>query len=114
MISGKVGKSLFLFSDDVEGMLHHDFNGVLAFECWNNIAFDGLSIHRETLHTLLHTIRIADMDEVLSTAELTLHRELTARSWYAWVDEQSVVAWLHTEDILLFSAEFCLYKVILL
>lgn len=69
---------MFLFSDDVVGVLHHDFNGVLAFECWNNIAFDGLSIHRDTLHTFLHTIRIADMDEVFSTTELTLHRELTA------------------------------------
>lgn len=97
---GKIPDAAFFYRSEARDLAHGDFHGVAALGSGHNIALKGLTVEDDAADTLLHTFRVADGDEVLASAELTLHSVFLGRLRHARIDEQTVVGGLDAEDVL--------------
>ena len=72
----------------------------LTFFKRNQAAFIFFAVYNHFLNTLLNVIRVLDFDVVNSIAECSGKCEITKSFRDTWVDTQSVVGWLNTQDSL--------------
>ena len=73
---------------------------LLAFFKWNQAAFIFFAVYNHFLNTLLNVIRVLDFNVVNSIAECSGKSEITKSFRDTWIDTQSVVGWLYTQDSL--------------
>ena len=78
-------------------MSHRHIYHVLTGRVGDDGALNGLAVEHDALDTLLRTIRM-DSNLVLSLAELTVHRVVGSRLGQTWVDADTIVVGLDTED----------------
>lgn len=97
---GKIPDAAFFYRSGAWDLAHGYFHGVAALGSGHNIALKGLTIEDDAADALLHTLGVADGDEVLASAELTFHGVFLGRLRHARIDEQTVVGGLDAEDVL--------------
>lgn len=97
---GKILDAAFFYRSGAWDLAHGYFHGVAALGSGHNNALKGLTIEDDAADALLHTLGVADGDEVLASAELTLHGVFLGRLRHARIDEQTVVGGLDAEDVL--------------
>lgn len=97
---GKIPDAAFFYRSGAWDLAHGYFHGVAALSSGHNIALKGLTVEDDAADALLHTLGVADGDEVLASAELTLHGVFLGRLRHARIDEQTVVGGLDAEDVL--------------
>ena len=72
----------------------------LAFFCWNAAAFVFFAVYDDLLYTFLYIVRVLYIHMVSSSAVLSCKREVTEAFRNTWIDAESLVGWLHTQNSL--------------